>query len=171
MGHLKMHSSQYFVDQNLLFFSASYVLVVFVSEEKNEVLNDEFEVLYKKLRTVSRRLYVVEEEIDELYAKIEKLQKGQQRTGADEIQELKRLVDGIVDEIKTLRTEVGTLEDKVDDLDRRLVDCEEDIKKLFDEVDDLKNYTTRAFAIAKKVERHLGLEEEDEKGKRSRRRR
>lgn len=158
--------------ENLFSSTIFFFVVVLVTETEKEALNDEFEVLYKKLRTVSRRLYVVEEEIDELYAKIEKIQKEKQSTAeGDEVLELKKLVDGIVEEIGTLRTEVGELEDKVDDLDRRLVDCEEDIKKLFDELDDLKNYTTKAFAIAKKVERHLGLEEEDEKNKRSRRRR
>jgi len=160
------------VTENLFSSTIFFFVVVLVTETEKEALNDEFEVLYKKLRTVSRRLYVVEEEIDELYAKIEKIQKEKQSTAeGDEVLELKKLVDGIVEEIGTLRTEVGELEDKVDDLDRRLVDCEEDIKKLFDELDDLKNYTTKAFAIAKKVERHLGLEEEDEKNKRSRRRR
>ncbi|WP_297072953.1 hypothetical protein [Thermococcus sp.] len=142
-----------------------------MAEEKQQLENDEFEVLYKKLRTASRRLYVVEEEIDELYARVERLEKEQKREKDEkraEIEELKKVVDGIIEEIKTLRTDIVTLEEKVDDLDRRLVDCEEDIKKLSDKLDDLKSYTDKTFAIAKKVERHLGLEE-DEKSRRRRR--
>ena len=128
-------------------------------EEKQQLENDEFEVLYKKLRTTSRRLYVVEEEIDELYARVERLEKEKKEGGEQS------------DEVEGLKEEIEDLKLKIDDLDRRLVDCEEVTEKLSDDLKDLKNYTTKAFAIAKKVERHLGLEEDDEKGKKSRRRR
>lgn len=128
-------------------------------EEKQHLEGDEFEVLYKKLRTASRRLYVVEEEIDELYARVERLEKQKKDGGeqSDEIEEIKEQLAGVLE--------------RVDDLDRRLTDCEEDIRTIFAKLDDLKSYTDKAFAIAKKVERHLGLEGDDEKSKRSSRRR
>ena len=128
-------------------------------EEKQQLESDEFEVLYKKLRTASRRLYVVEEEIDELYARLERLEKQKKDGGeqSDKVEELKHELAGVLE--------------KIDDLDRRLVDCEEDIKTIFAKLDDLKSYTDKTFAIAKKVERHLGLEGDDEKSKRSSRRR
>lgn len=116
-----------------------------MTEEQQQIENDEFEVLYKKLRTASRRLYVVEEEIDELYARIERLEKEQKRKKEQENK------DGDADTRELL--------ERIDDLERRLVDCEEDLKKLKNKIEDLENYISKTHAIAKKIERFLDLED------------